>query len=279
MLKSYWNEKPGFVDVRGSSVNVCDLSISTASQGAAHCLKYSTKVVRSFELGSPAHCIDVLDHGDKELIALGRQDGTAEVHERCTAAAVSILPARQQRNCTSVKFNPAGLLALGLDKVRNDSSLIVHDIHANKDICTFAHSEAVSSLAWMPAASHCILAGLNYRTLKMIDIRADPKANAALSISSKAVYEVTLDPQIPNIFASTCDNNVYIWDCRQASEPLLSLKSSATLHSNKVVRLTFRPDHNGQLAALSNDGTFDLWRLETQLHNESSRVESHNSGK
>ena len=175
-----------------------------------------------------------------ELLALGHRNGSVTVHGE---SIVKIEP-RQQRGCTSVKLRD-NLLAIGLEKVRNDSSLTVYDVNGSS-VGQFAGTEGVSSLCWID--SFTILAGLN-RALKVIDIR-DPRD--AASIPTKAVFHACSSD---NMFASSYADTVMVWDRRN--------NSSLTLSGSRVKQLRWsRPGH---LCALRD--SWDLYQLgENPVH-------------
>ncbi len=199
---------------------------------------------------------------DRDLIALGQTNGTASIiHLLRTEDSVK-LPVKQQRACTSVAFNKTGLLAVGLDKVRHDPSLVIWNVQKSVSISQLATSEAVSSVHWCEDNPNYLLAGLNFRWLRLIDIRADAASSAVMSISTKAVLNLTVDPSEPNVFASSQGSTVCIWDRRYVNgEPRLTLGNSST-KASKICQLKFMPARSGHLLSLSDNSTVSLWQLD-----------------
>lgn len=277
MLK-YGGPRSQVLQIQGSTVSVSDLHnhvrplVKGTPRGAAPVLRYSTKTLHTIECNSALTCLDWVDSVDKFVV--GHQDGAASIYDASTTKDVLRIPARQQRGCTSVRSGQANLLAIGHEKVRNDFSLTIFDLEKASTVGLFANSEAVTSSCWAVNDPHCILVGLNYRSIKLLDTRMDARDNAAsMSIPTVAVYEITMDAGSNN-FASTCDNNIMIWDQRNSQAPYLLLKSNAKSYSCRVNQLRFDPVGSNRLAALSDDGTLDLWQLSDQFDGDQSLLSS-----
>lgn len=226
-------------------------------------IRYAAKISHKFSYLSPVQSLDWDPAGDSERIAFGHQDGSVSIQSLSEARDVFKIAPKQQRSCTSVRFRDSNMLAIGLDKVRNDASLSIYDLESQSVSGAFANSECVSALAWVPHDANVVLAALNYRWLRLFDIRMDSKESlAALSVPTKAVYELTVDELNSYSFASTYDNNVLVWDLRHFSDAALSLKASTGPRGSRVNQLKFRPDRRSHLAGLSDDGTLDLWQLD-----------------
>lgn len=263
-----------FIQTREQHVSVRELHThvlpgpKAVSRGEAPRLTYTTRLVKTFEHSSVVQCLDWSPSG--ETFALGSQDGSVAIYSPITGSEAIEIPARQQRACKSVKYRSSSVLAIGHDKVRSDFSLTIHDLVAEASVGSFAHSEAVSSLCWLPSDPYCVLAGLNQRWLRLIDTRIQAKESyTIMSTPTLAVYEITAS--FDNVtFASTHDNNILIWDRRKADTPILSLKSNATSASCRVNQLRFSPKHTSTVAALSNDGNIDFWSLQTAHNNAES---------
>lgn len=244
-------------------------------------LRWTTKLVHKLEMpSSPIQCLE-WSSVTADLVGFGHEDGSVSIYGASDGQVHIQIPARHQRTCSSIKFNSANLLAIGLGKVRNDASLTIYDVQASSPFSLFANSEAVSSLAWVPDDSYSIIAGLNYRWLRLIDIRMDPReVSAALSIPTKAVYQISVDANDTNCFASTFDDNVLIWDRRMLAAPTMSLKTSTGSNESRVHTLRFAPDRRGHLASMSDNGNLDIWQLHSpESDQEEYRVFKHRTSK
>lgn len=68
-----------------------------------------------------------IQHG---LVALGTSNGGVQLLKADDDSYTTLnLPLKLQRTCQSVAFNTTGLLAVGLDRVRNDSCLQIWDVN------------------------------------------------------------------------------------------------------------------------------------------------------
>ena len=180
----------------------------------------------------------------------------ASRHAR-NSAAVS-LPARNTRACNTLGFSPANanFLAVGLDKVRNDPSLVIWDIHAalpalsfktatpagsDEDSSTvlsrgdgpagassdpkivqhYASAEVVSTLAWLPKNPQLLLAGISHRWLQLFDTRT----SASPAKAASKVHGIATDPFDAHRVACYSEGIVSIWDIRRFSQPVLTFTS------------------------------------------------------
>ena len=170
------------------------------------------------------------------------------------------LPVRSSRSCNALSFSHAdpNYLAVGLEKVRGDCSLVIWDISSSrpslsfKDATTFgagnssleqtrpqpliqrgdfgpkmdgrtlqmhAPSEVVSSLAFAPDVHYLLWAGISHRWLRLFDVRAPLPSTA--NVATK-VQGIATDPFAPNRIATFGDGVVSIWDSRRLPQPILT---------------------------------------------------------
>ena len=168
------------------------------------------------------------------------------------------LPIRNSRSCNALAFSDAdpNYLAVGLDKVRGASSLIIWDISTFTSSLTLpisspyngtppsprrphphipkldnqatsrmdqyilqrhAPTEVVSSLAFLPSSTHLLLAGISHRWLRLFDLRSQ---TTGINVASK-VNGITTDPFDPYRVACFGDGVVNVWDARKLNQPLL----------------------------------------------------------
>jgi hypothetical protein len=167
------------------------------------------------------------------------------------------LPIRNSRSCNALAFSDAdpNYLAVGLDKVRGASSLIIWDISTFTSSLTLsiiapnnvtplsprplpqipkldhqatsrmdqhilqrhAPTEVVSSLAFLPSSTHLLLAGISHRWLRLFDLRSQ---TTGINVASK-VHGIATDPFDPHRVACFGDGVVNVWDARKLHQPLL----------------------------------------------------------
>lgn len=168
------------------------------------------------------------------------------------------LPVRNSRSCNALAFSDAdpNYLAVGLDKVRGASSLIIWDISTLTSSLTLpitspnnpippdprpqpqiprldnqatsriehqvlqrhAPTEVVSSLAFLPSSTHLLLAGISHRWFRLFDLRSP--STSIINVASK-VHGIATDPFDPYRVACFGDGVVNVWDARKLHQPLL----------------------------------------------------------
>ncbi|KAJ7087262.1 hypothetical protein B0H15DRAFT_843273 [Mycena belliarum] len=215
------------------------------------------------------------DPAFEDLIAVGLSTGRVDLlrleatkHARRTAAGHSVLSSgpivsltpRNSRACNALdfcKFDP-NYIAVGLDKVRGDSSLVIYDINSARTALSLslaglgdadalaplprpppviprhdispradqrtvqyhAPTELVSSVAYVPNANHLLLAGMSFRWFRVLDVRTP--VPAVTSVAAK-VQSIVSDPFDPHRIATFGDGYVSVWDARKlAPAPLIS---------------------------------------------------------
>lgn len=171
------------------------------------------------------------------------------------------LPVRNSRSCNALAFCQAdpNYLAVGLDKVRGDSSLVIWDIQsasptlsmgprataiADEDsflssarphpriprgdvssrtdsrvLQQHAPTEIVSAVSFIPNSTNLLLAGISHRWLRLFDLRSPVPSTT--NVASK-VHEIVTDPFDPHRVACFGDGIVTVWDARRLPHPLLT---------------------------------------------------------
>ncbi|KAG1739334.1 hypothetical protein EDB19DRAFT_1828902 [Suillus lakei] len=177
-----------------------------------------------------------------------------------SSGPVVTLPVRNTRSCNALAFCNAdpNYLAVGLDKVRGDSSLIIWDIQSATPLLSpskppnlnltddavearpqpriaraevghhrtdgrvlqqHAPTEIVSALAFLPQSTHLLLAGISARWLRLFDLRT--AVPATTNIATK-VYGIATSPIDPHQIACCGDGIITVWDARRLQHPLLT---------------------------------------------------------
>lgn len=170
------------------------------------------------------------------------------------------LPMRNSRSCNALAFSTAdpNYLAVGLDKVRGDCSLIIWDIQSatpalsilnggapsassggtaqpsrqqppiprgdngprtdSRILQQHAPTEIVSALAFLPQSTSLLLAGISHRWLRLFDLRSSVPSTN--NIATK-VLGIATDPFDAHRIGCFGDGTVTIWDARKLPHPLL----------------------------------------------------------
>jgi WD40 repeat protein len=182
------------------------------------------------------------------------------------------LPIRNSRSCNALAFSEAdsNYLAVGLDKVRGASSLIIWDISTFTSSLTLsidvpnnipppplrpqpqipkldhqatsrmdhfilqrhAPTEVVSSLAFLPSSTHLLMAGISHRWLRLFDLRSQ---TTGINVASK-VHGIATDPFDPYRVACFGDNVVNVWDARKLHQPLLTFSERDAIAGGSKLR-------------------------------------------
>lgn len=169
-----------YVDVTGKSFKLCQV---TAFDGKG--LEYD---VLSTHVRVPGFRAFDWSTADESLVAVGQSSGEVNILRMEGDSQESwSFPIRNQRYCNSVAFSSHGLLAGGLDKVRNDVCLNVWDV--NHRIMTgnsrggLAHdrqgaeplrklsSDPITSIKFYRGQPDTLVAGVKGQFLKLFDLR------------------------------------------------------------------------------------------------------------
>ena len=214
-----------------------------------------------------------------------RSSAVEEFHEQ--QKFVSELVPRNARACNVVSFSTTDpqLLVTGLDKVRNDCSLLVWDIshqqtrssnigsasgsmqiaddphhHGVRPVQQYGSSEAITSVSWFPKHRGILGAGMGLKWLRLYDTRSDSAAPALVS-PTRSIYGMNVDPFHDFIFGSFSDEGVIsLWDMRKFTEPILQ---TATDHQTGLTRIAYDSNRRGVLAFLPRESSsLQLWYLE-----------------
>ena len=180
---------------------------------------------------------------DESLVAVGTPSGEAVVLNLDETGPQLNFPARHQRPCNAVAFSNQGLLAAGLERVRNDVCLNVWDVRAQdsatvgsnttatrstyvEPVRKFASSEAVSSIKFFSSQPDIIVVGVKGFGIRCYDLR-DATGNPSLQFLTSCVHNIAIDSLNEVHFACAGplkDTTVQIWDVRSG----LSHASSAS---------------------------------------------------
>ncbi len=228
------------------------------------------------------------------------------------------LPVRNSRSCNVITFcaTDPNYLAVGLDKVRGEPSLVVWDISSASSVFTqaspnpnltsnvqprpnpqlpraelgsrvdvrivqqHASTEVVSSLSFIPKSVHLLLAGISYRWLRLFDLR-NPVPSSS-NVAAK-VHGIATDPFDQHRIACHGDGIVSIWDVRKLNHPLLTFTEKDALHDGARIRpgsiyscIEFSSTRRGMLATMEKDASYV--RFWDLLESQASLVEDSPEG-
>lgn len=236
-------------------------------------------------------CIDVYPKSDNDiLLALGLANGRVVLstfgpsyYDIQGLAGKELVP-RHPRPCNVVAWNPLepNKLVCGLEKYRSDHSVLLWDINkctgsdngrlnnciplnmadSCRPVAEFGLSEATHSLAWFNGNSKVLAAGMNLKSIRIIDFR--DSAKVVNSTLTKAVHGICMNPHNDAYVASYIDHQINIWDTRNFEKALISL-----VVLKPVVKLAWCPTKHNLLGSLLRESThINLYDIEHCSTNE-----------
>ncbi|KAF2226002.1 WD40-repeat-containing domain protein [Elsinoe ampelina] len=223
---------------------------------------------------------------NNSLLALGLSSGESSLvkidTEQRSIQPVLTFPRGTQRKCNSISFNPDKLLAVGLDRVRNDHCLNIYDVGGGKEpYSKLCIGEAVSSVRFFPSRPQEIVAAVARQTLRLYDLR-DPSfgtGSTGSSVYTRQVNNIAIDPLDDNYFASggsTGDPTVSIWDRRWLAKSNMAIGDGAgspsvldlrpaidNSQTSTIWSIRFSGLRRGRFAVMGSSGAIRLYDLST----------------
>ena len=237
------------VDVNGRSFQRCKIINYDGT-------KLQHQVLSTYSKVPAFRAFDWAPH-DENLAAVGQWSGEVTILRIDNSVANAPLPAKHQRLCNTVAFSRTGLLAAGLERVRNDFSLNIWDINQRlpavlspggrssrgfvEPYRKFASSEAIASIKFFSAHPEVLVAGIKGRGIRIYDLRENT-GNPSLHFQTSCVHNIAIDPLDENYFACAGvpkDTTIQIWDIRHGSPytaaSLGQVSDSSTLAKGPVL--------------------------------------------
>ncbi|KAI0841781.1 hypothetical protein F5Y06DRAFT_260410 [Hypoxylon sp. FL0890] len=170
------------------------------------------------------------------IVAIGTASGTVDlIHLHSDSSSHLELPIRITRTCQAVAFNTGTLLAVGLERVRNDQCLKIFDVSrltALEPSASWASLEgsmtpvigleasiSISSTKFFEDSPQVLVAGIKNQGIRIYDLR-DPHG-AVINYQTKCNNNLAIDYADQNYFASSSLDKpgLVIWDRRATSRP------------------------------------------------------------
>lgn len=282
-------------DVNSRTIRICKVDYYNGKDFRYETLSTARKVpqFRAFDWSSK----------DEEVVAVGQLSGETTVLRIGDRPQALHLIIKHQRLCNAVAFNSAGLLATGLERVRNDFCLNVwnvsqrlltsaspnleSDTPPGEPLRKLASSEAITSIKFFNSQPETLISGVKGACVRIYDLR-DSIGNASLQFQTSCVHNIAIDSLDENYFASAGppkDTTVQIWDRRwgpistathlgsggmyQAQHcPILELKkafdSPKNLVKPSVWSLRYCKGQRGCLGVLASTGDFKIFETERE---------------
>ena len=215
-------------DVNGRSFKRCKINKYDG-------IKLQNQTLSTYSKVPPFRAFDWAPH-DETLAAVGQWSGEVTILRIDDSMANIPLPAKHQRLCNAVAFSRTGLLAAGLERIRNDFNLNIWDINQRlppvvsptggrsskgfvEPYRKFASSEAISSIKFFSAQPEVLVAGIKGRGIRIYDLRENT-GTPSLHFQTSCVHNIAIDPLDQNYFACAGppkDTTIQIWDLRLGS--------------------------------------------------------------
>lgn len=215
------------VDVVGRSFKRC-----TVQQHFSRTIRYDVR--STYSQVQAFRAFDWAPH-DEALVAVGQWSGEVTVLRIDNTSPSVSLPAKHQRLCNAVAFSRTGLLAAGLERVRNDFCLNIWDINQRfasvsspgsgaakpfiEPYRKFASSEAISSIKFFAGQPEVLVIGVKGRGVRIYDLRENA-GSPSLNFQTNAVFNIAIDPLDENYFAcagGSRDTTIQVWDRRSGT--------------------------------------------------------------
>lgn len=248
---------------------------------------------------------------DEAIVAVGQWSGEATVLRIDDQSQSLSLPIKHQRLCNAVTFSRTGLLATGLERVRNDFCLNVWDINQRPltksstsssgrlsmdPVRKLASSEAITSIKFFPSQPDVLVCGIKGASVRIYDTR-DHTGNSLLQSQTTCVHNIAIDPLDENYFASAGslkDTTIHIFDRRSGSSstaanlgagsapfaqqgPILEFKRAfeavgSSLQAT-IWSLRYCKGQSGCLAALASTGDYKIFETKKEYTPYGARAE------
>ncbi|KAL4775629.1 WD40-repeat-containing domain protein [Aspergillus nidulans var. acristatus] len=270
------------VDVTGKVFRLCKVTSFTNGIPSHSVLSTHTKVpaFRAFDW-SPV---------DESLVAVGQSSGDATIlrmREGDDSQESFSFPVRHQRYCNAIAFSTHGLLAAGLDRVRNDFCLNVWDVNQRlamkgakghvEPLRKLASSEPITSVKFFRDQPDTLVTGVKGQFVRIYDLREGPGL-PSLQFPTRCVHNLAIDWLDENYIASgltSHDSTVCVWDRRVGArlsaaatpgletgqmEPALEFKNVIAPKS-AIWSLRFSRTKRGCLGVLSSNGHLKTYNI------------------
>ena len=163
------------VDVTGKSFRLCRVT-GFSGKNIQH------EVLSSIKDVPPFRAFD-WSTSNQSLIAVGQSSGEATILRLDADSKESLsFPVRNQRYCNAVAFSTHGLVASGLDRVRNDFCLNIWDVNQRlspaggskgfpEPLRKLASSEPITSIKFFRDQPDTVVTGVKGQFVRIYDLR------------------------------------------------------------------------------------------------------------
>lgn len=136
------------------------------------------------------------------------------------------------------------------------------DLHSWKDsnitsLCSMkGHSRTVSDVSWSPSDPNKILSCSVDTFINLWDVN-DPRKPVRSFQTVSGAYQVKWNRLSENMFATTHEGELRIWDIREGTSPVQYIAA----HLSKIHGLDWNPNSKSELATCSQDCSVKFWDI------------------
>ncbi|XP_064611942.1 GATOR2 complex protein WDR59-like isoform X2 [Liolophura sinensis] len=194
--------------------------------------------------------------GEWALLAGRRVLALANLKASSPADSVKKIPRQSKWLVSCVQWNPH----------RENANLFATATNQRVDVCSFAdrqgtqfcslkaHTRNISGLDWSPFDTN-LIATCSVDTFTYLwDIR-DPKKPSSAFQTVAGAAQVKWNKKTRNLFATTHEGDIRIWDPRKGNAPLQYIAA----HLSKIHGLDWNPNTENNLSTSSQDCTVKFW--------------------
>ncbi|KAA8567567.1 hypothetical protein EYC84_008042 [Monilinia fructicola] len=222
------------------------------------------------------------------LVAVGTSSGELQLlRVDDNSNAVLSLSVKQPRACQAVAFNTTGLLAIGLERVRNDGSLQIWDV--NQRLAGWDTSQpgwkvpnnaveprkfesaTVTSIKFFEDQPQTLAIGIKNSCVRIHDLR-DPNSGV-ITFQTKCNNNLTIDYSDPNYFASSSldQPGLMVWDRRASTRATASpMYLDAFDNDGYAWGAALQLKKRGTLGVLSNAGQLQILKINKEYYDAGS---------
>lgn len=229
-----WSPSSTLLDQRFLIVDVKDRYLKLCKVKQYGRTKFQHETASMYSKVPGFRAFDWAPH-DESLVAVGSWSGEVTVLHIDGSLPNTSLPAKRQRLCNAVAFSRTGLLAAGLEGIRNDFCLNIWDVNQRLPTVSsptsgsakqviepyrkFASSEAISSIKFFSGQPDVFVSGIKGKGVRIYDLR-ESSGNPSLLFKTDSIFNIAIDPLDEHYFASAGlpdDRTVHVWDCRSGT--------------------------------------------------------------
>jgi len=213
------------------------------------------------------------------LITVGLATGKAALVNFSGEGAVvkEFLP-KHNRPCNALAWSPVEpeLIAVGLNKLRNDHCTLVWDVRhsptnpgkksrgspvaVSTPLHALGHSESAASLAWAPHQPQTLIIGTGFKWMRIFDLR-DANNPIPVVAHAKNVFGACFNPRNEHSLATYSDDGtIKVWDTRMLTKRASQDSALWFATGTKVTQIGWCPSRPGVLASISEGSPIlQLW--------------------